>query len=142
VDPLALRVAKRFGQMMASVEVIDDEQLEELEPEDRERWKGYTFSLTHNHWTKEEVEADEDEARDSKFEKGGPFITLEALCKTLDGFTWNQWIDKSSGHIESKEKKDRKGGKSQTDLILDRVDGKRLGYEETSYLTSRLKLKR
>jgi len=133
---LIARVVARF-KTAAVLTVFD---LEDLQPDERAHWKGYTFTMLTEVFSKEEVEEDADEAANTKQEKGETFLSLDKLLAQVKADTWTKWIERG-GFIDGKPKKGRKGEVTRKTLLIEHKDGKPLDYEEVQDITRELRLK-
>lgn len=146
MDPLAHRVVARFLRATqdddeprsAKDGVLFESDLNELVPEEKAHWKGYSVRLNQATYSAEEWE-DGDTADRTQHEKA--FLTLEALAKHLEPMKWEKWLDRREGVLDGKPKKDRKGGVTQADATIERKDNMPLNHEEAEFLASRLKIK-
>jgi len=109
--------------------------------ENKSAWKGYAYSLAVWTWDAATYE-DQDEPNDwGDNKKHGPLMTLDEVLEAVGKapFKWGEWTDSSKESFQSKVKKTKKTV-TQAIVNIERVDGKRLSYEEREHIEDKMKL--
>ena len=145
------RVAARYAARVNAgglndIVVFDDDELEGLSPEDKKKWKGYTYRMAYETWDEEALEAGETDDKGWDEEGSEVYDTLDDVIRAVDDNSWSHW---SSTHPDGKrdwlvsdgDEDPRTGERTSHHLWVERKDGKPLDNNELKYLSKKLRVR-
>jgi hypothetical protein len=139
-------VSRRAGGKTARehVEVLDDDDLEALAPDERRRWKGYYYKMTYEIWDEEALEIGETDDKGWHEDGSSPDDTLEEVCNTLSHeASWLSWSSsnpdgKRDWLVSQSDEDFRTGERTQYNAWIMRKDGQPLSRNEIKFINREL----